>query len=1326
MQFRILRLLLICFCFSNATTLLQAQGFSFNCARDTLLPGCPPNLCFTLKTLIPDPHRQSNNYAVNATGAMPSCLLASADPGVPGQPTTLNLDDRYSPVFAIGFPFIFFGTAYSDLIVSSNGFLSFNTTRTGTFAHWNIINGTTPQDLPSTFYNEALIMGPYHDIDVGITTSPNRLISYQTAGLAPYRKWILNYYKIPLFSGTCNNLFENTHQIILYESTGIIDINIFDKQICPSWNQGRAMVGVQNFARDAGVMAPGRRASDPPWGSVGMNESWRFVPTGGTPLFRRVELYSLSGTFITAGTTTVTASGDRDVSFPNICPPAGGATSYVIKAFYDKIDDPATEIFATDTVTVNRTMALAATPVSTPATCGQNTGSITVNNTSGGTGPYEYSIDGTNWFPTNIFNNLPAGTYTVYVRDSPQTCASNYPITVGTISNLTAVTSNTAAACTGVNNGTITVTSSMGIAPFTFSIDGGTFVAGALPYTFSGLAPGTHTVVVKDVNGCTTNTISVTIASGTGVNATSTSTATTCPGATNGTIAVNTSSGTPPFTYQLGALPPQSSNLFTGLAGGTYSIIVTDALGCTRTISRTVTNGTAVSFTRATTSTSCSNAADGSITITPTSGTGPYEFSLDGAAYVTGAIPYTFTGLSSGTHTMVVKDVPSACLSNSLTFTINAGPVLTANAVQAATSCSGASNGSITVTPTNGTGPYEFAIDGGSFISGAAPYVFNGVSAGAHTILVRDASGCITNTINTTVVAGPTLTTTASKTDVLCNGGNTGTITVAQPTVGVAPFEYSLDGSTWQTSPTFSGLIIGTYTVYYREGNGCQNSLSITVAEPTALAATSAIVPVVCNSQANGSITVAANGGVSPYQYSADGGATWQSSNIFSVPAGTYNVIVRDVNGCQMPQTITVTEPAALAASSANGSASCDGGSDGTIVVNATGGNSSYTYSIDGINFQSSNQFNVAPGNYTVTVKDNLGCTTSFPTTVTLANNLTFTKQTDPVICESKSVQLNFASNATQYAWSPATALSSTTVGNPVANPIATTQYIVTATLGRCSVEDTVLVNVNAAPLPNAGTDGFICYGQTYQLSANGGTQYKWTPPTYLDNANIRTPVSTPIKDVVYTLSIVSDVNGCASLVTDSIRIDVTPPIKIRTFPFDTVVYELDTLPILAIASDTDVINYNWSPDFGLNNPNIRNPIVTAGSLNPATGSGTFGNETLYQVIGTTIAGCKGEGYVKIRIYKGPDLYVPNGFTPNGDGKNDRLIPFPVGIKELRYFRVYNRYGQLVFSTTKLNDGWDGTLSGIAQQTASFVWMAEAITETDKVITKKGVVTLIR
>lgn len=1305
-----------------------AQGFSFNCARDTILPGCPPNLCFTLKTLIPNPHRQANTYTVNSTSATPTCLLASNNPGVPGQPTTLNVDDRYSPVFPIGFPFIFFGTSYSDLIVSSNGFLSFNTANTGTFAHWNIINGGSPQDLPSTFYDEAIIMGPYHDIDVGVTTSPNRLISYQTAGLAPYRKWILNYYKIPLFSGTCNNLFENTHQIILYESTGIIDVNIFDKQICPTWNQGRAMVGVQNFAQNVGVMAPGRRASDPPWGSVGMNENWRFVPSGGTPLFRRVELYTLGGTLVSTGTTTITAGGDRDVSFPNVCPPAGGATSYVIKAFYDKIDDPATEIFATDTVTVNRSNPLAAAPVTSPASCGQNTGSITVNGVSGGTSPYEYSIDGVNWFPSNVFSNLAAGTYTVYIRDQPNTCAATYPVTVGVISNLTAVTSNTPTTCTGVNNGSITITSSMGIAPFTFQIDGGTFVAGTLPYTFTNLPPGNHTVVVKDVNSCTTNPITINITTGTGITSqTSSATTTTCPGANNGSITVTSvTGGSGPYEYSISGGPFQSSPTFLGLAAGTYTIVIRDAVGCTRTFTRTVTNGAAVTAIRTPTGTSCATASDGTVTITPTNGTGPYEFSIDGGPFVLGAVPYVVTGLSAGAHNFVVRDVPSACQSNVNNFTITAGPALNASAVQNSTSCSGASNGSITVTPSSGTGPFEFSIDGATYVAGASPYTFTNVPAGPHTVRVRNASGCESSIINVTVVAGPMLTTTASKTDVLCNATPTGTITVAQPTTGTAPYEYSLDGTNWQTSATFNGLAAGTYTVYYKEANGCQNTLSITVDEPTALVASSSTIPVVCNGQSNGTVTVAANGGVGPYEYSADGGANWQTSNVFNLPAGSYSVIVRDFNGCQRPQTVTVTEPAALRASSVNSDASCNGGNDGTIVITATGGNSGITYSIDGTNFQSSNQFNVAPGTYTVTVKDNMGCTTTFPATVGLTNDLTYTKQTDPTICESKSTQLNFASNATQYSWSPATALSSSTIPNPVANPVVSTQYIVTATYGRCSVEDTVLVNVNKAPIPDAGVDGFICYGQTYQLSPSGGVQYKWTPSTYLSNANIPNPVSSPAKDVVYTVSILADANGCASLITDSMRIDVTPPIKIRTFPFDTVVYEYDTLPILAIASDTDVINWSWSPAFGLSDANIPNPVVTAGSLIPATGTGPFGNETLYTITGSTIAGCKGEGYVKIRIYKGPDLYVPNGFTPNGDGKNDRLIPFPVGIKELRYFRVYNRYGQLVFSTNRLHDGWDGKLTGIDQQTASFVWMAEAVTETNKVITKKGVVTLIR
>jgi gliding motility-associated-like protein len=99
---------------------------------------------------------------------------------------------------------------------------------------------------------------------------------------------------------------------------------------------------------------------------------------------------------------------------------------------------------------------------------------------------------------------------------------------------------------------------------------------------------------------------------------------------------------------------------------------------------------------------------------------------------------------------------------------------------------------------------------------------------------------------------------------------------------------------------------------------------------------------------------------------------------------------------------------------------------------------------------------------------------------------------------------------------------------------------------------------------------------------------------------------------------------------------------------------------------------------------------------------------------------------VTLKVYKGPDIYLPTGFTPNGDGKNDRFRPLTVGIKKINYFRVFNRWGQIVFSSTTLNEGWDGKLGGIEQQGGVYVWMVQGITTDDRVITKKGTVVLIR
>jgi gliding motility-associated-like protein len=147
-------------------------------------------------------------------------------------------------------------------------------------------------------------------------------------------------------------------------------------------------------------------------------------------------------------------------------------------------------------------------------------------------------------------------------------------------------------------------------------------------------------------------------------------------------------------------------------------------------------------------------------------------------------------------------------------------------------------------------------------------------------------------------------------------------------------------------------------------------------------------------------------------------------------------------------------------------------------------------------------------------------------------------------------------------------------------------------------------------------------------------------------------------------------------------------------------------------------VRFSWTPSLGLSDTGIPNPVATAGN--------TVGSEIMYQVTATDSAGCKGEGYVKIKIYDGPALYVPTGFSPNTDGLNERFKAKAVGIKSYHYFRVYNRWGQLMFSSKDPSEGWDGKLSGKEQPSGIYVWMIEAETVNGKLITKKGTVTLIR
>jgi gliding motility-associated-like protein len=692
--------------------------------------------------------------------------------------------------------------------------------------------------------------------------------------------------------------------------------------------------------------------------------------------------------------------------------------------------------------------------------------------------------------------------------------------------------------------------------------------------------------------------------------------------------------------------------------------------GCNLGLSTVVTNA------------GCNGGSDGSIDLTVTGATGVVTYSWSNAATTE-----DISGLTAGAYTITVTDA-SGCTATA-SSTITQPTQLTASSSATPIVTVGGTT-TLTVTAAGGTAPYTGT---GTFIR----------SAGTFTFTVTDAHGCTATTSITLTEPGCNLGLSTVVTNAGCNGGSDGSIDlIVTGATGAVTYSWSNAAIT----EDINGLIAGTYTVTVTDASGCTATASSTITQPTQLTASSSATPIVTVGGIT-TVTVTAAGGTAPYT----------GTGTFTRNAGTYTFTVADAHGCTATTSITLAEPGCnLSLSTVVTNASCSGRLDGTITITANGGNGSYQYSIDGVNFQSSNTFNVTANNYTVTVKDQNNCVATKNVTVDLNNDLIFSKGADTTICEGGSAQLIATSNATSFSWTPSTALNNFSIANPVASPVTTTDYTVTATLGGCSVSGTIKVTVNPAPVPNAGPDANICFGQNVQLAASGGASYQWTPSTYLSSSSIPNPtVIQPQQTTRYTLQ-VKNTNGCTSLVTDDILVKIIPSIKVSVSPKDSIVAEGDQVQLNATSIGT---SYNWTNSSTLSNPNIPNPIA-------AMPEGSIGNIYTYTVTATTSAGCSGTASVTLKVYKGPDIYLPTGFTPNGDGKNDRFHPLTVGIKKINYFRVFNRWGQIVFSSTSPDEGWDGKLSGSEQPTGVYVWMVQGITRDNKVITKKGTVMLIK
>ncbi|MBP8959116.1 MAG: gliding motility-associated C-terminal domain-containing protein [Bacteroidales bacterium] len=560
---------------------------------------------------------------------------------------------------------------------------------------------------------------------------------------------------------------------------------------------------------------------------------------------------------------------------------------------------------------------------------------------------------------------------------------------------------------------------------------------------------------------------------------------------------------------------------------------------------------------------SCNGLSDGSVTVEATTGTGlpPYQYSLDGGAYQPNG---TFNNIAPGNHFVRIQD--KLLCTFDVPFTITQPTVLLASiSSQTNISCYGGSDGSVTISASGGSSPYEFNINGEPF---QPSNVFSGLTVGEYTVIVRDANLCtrsvLVNITQPTALSGVV----SLQTNVDCNGNSTGSVTVTG-LGGTPSYEFSLDGGPYQVSGNFTGLAAGGYNVTVRDANLCTFNVPVLITQPSVLTGViSSQTNVTCYGGNEGQVTIAAEGGTAPYQYSLNGGGYQVSSTFMGLSAGSYIVTVRDANLCTVNVPVTITEPAQLIATAGSNSPVCQ-----TSTINLTGGpDGMASYEWTGPNgFTSSLQNPSIPGAiptmggvYYLTVTDANGCTAFASTNVTITplNTIVLTSSlgTDnQTVCISTPIT-NITYSTTGATGATFTGLPTGVTGSWASDVVSisgtptasgTFNYTVTLTGGCGNITKTGVIKVdplNTITLTSApGTvNQTVCIGTpitniTYSTTGATGATFSNLPSGVngVWNSGVVTISGSPTASGTYNYA-VTLTGGCGTA-TENGTITVTP-----------------------------------------------------------------------------------------------------------------------------------------------------------------------------------------
>lgn len=609
---------------------------------------------------------------------------------------------------------------------------------------------------------------------------------------------------------------------------------------------------------------------------------------------------------------------------------------------------------ATVTVSISQPALLTVLTAVQNETCDYlNNGSITTTVT-GGTSGYTYV-----WQPggqtTSNISSLSSASYTVLVTDSKSCTATAAAV----VTQPTALTVNFSSqnniSCFGGNNGNVTASASGGTPNYVYSWS----PIGGSGATASNLPVGTYTVSVTDSKTCLiTNTVSIIQPVDIAVTATTSNVS--CNGGTNGTISTSVIGGTAPYTY-FWSVGAQSTPSVSGLSAGTYTLIVTDANGCQKIMTYTITQPTPISIAFTATNVSCYNGNNASITPTVSGGTSSYTYSWSPSGLTTPNL----NSLPIGNYTLFVTDANLCLASSSMSITQPSSLTLQVNSVNA--TCNYLNNGSATVTATGGTGPYSYLWQPG----GQTTATVTGLSSGVYTVMVTDSKACTSSSVIAISQPAPLSIAFGNQINVSCFGGNNGSI--GATAIGGTPnYSYSWLPSGATTSSLFN-IPAGTYTLTITDNNSCVLQNTVAISQPAmALSVSCSAASVTCNGGSNGVVTSAASGGTSPYSYQLNPGGTI-GAVVPNLSAGIYTATVTDFNGCVTTNTVNVSQPGAILPITSGTNSTC-GNANGKASVTVSGGISPYTYSWTPSSATTTLVTGLLAGIYTITVTDANNC----------------------------------------------------------------------------------------------------------------------------------------------------------------------------------------------------------------------------------------------------------------------------------------------------------------------------------------------------------------